>query len=83
MTYALLTVHYHKNPPRNTFQHMYANLLSSKITQHEFTKGGNFTEIFSSETFIETNNTFAVRSTKPFQFQLRAHNRCHKAYAIK
>ena len=44
---------------------MYANLLSSKITQHDkFTKAGNFTEIFSSETFIETSNIFAIRSKK-------------------
>ena len=41
---------------------MYANLLSSKITQHDkFTQAGNFTEIFSSETFIETNNIFAIK----------------------
>ena len=54
VTYALLTVHYHKNPPRITFQHTYANLLSSKITQHDkITKGGNFTEIFSSENLLK------------------------------
>ena len=64
---------YHKNSPRFTFQHMYANLLSSKITQHDkFTKAGNFTEIFYSETFIETSNIFAIRGKKPFLFQLRA-----------
>ena len=64
---------YHKNSPRITFQHMHANLLSSKITQHDkFTKAGHFTEIFSSETFIETSNKFAIRGKKPFLFQLRA-----------
>ena len=64
---------YHKNSPRITFQHMYANLLSSKITEHDkFTKAGNFTEIFSIETFIETSNIFVTRGKKPFLFLLRA-----------
>ena len=63
---------YHKNSPLITFQHMYANLLSSKITQRDkFTKAGNFTKIFSSETFIETSNIFAIKGKKPFLFQLR------------
>ena len=38
----------------------------------KFTKARNFTEIFSSETFIETSNIFAIRGKKPFLFQLRA-----------
>ena len=44
-----------------------------EITQHvKFTKAGNLTKTFSSKTFIETNNIFAIRGKKPFLFQLRA-----------
>ena len=74
---------YHKNSPRITFQHMYANLLSSKITHDKFTKAGNFTEIFSSETFIETSNIFAIRGKKPFLFQLRACKRNTQSQSIR
>ena len=78
-----LFMRYHKNSPRITFQHMYANLLSSKITQHDkFTKAGNFTEIFSSETFIETSNIFAIRGKKPFLFQLHACKRNTQSQSI-
>ena len=74
---------YQKNFPRITFQHMYANLLSSKITQHDkFTKAGNFTEIVSTETFLETSNIFAIRGKKPFLFQLRARKRNTQSQSI-
>ena len=70
---------------RITFQHMYANLLRSKITHVKFTKGGNITTIFSSEKFTETNNIFAIRCKKTLPVLIacvqttHARNRCHKA----
>ena len=42
---------------RITFQLTNANLLSSNITQHDKFKKATF----SSKTFIETNNIFAIR----------------------
>ena len=54
---------------RITFQPTYANLLSSKITQHDkFTKAGNLKKNFSSEKCIETNNVFAIRGKNPSYF---------------
>ena len=58
-------------------------MLEKYTTWQNSTKHGNLTKIFSSESIIETNNIFAIRGKKPFPFQLRAHNRCHKACAIK
>ena len=52
---------------RITFQPRYANLLSSKITQHDIKihKAGNISaKSFSSEKLIETNNIFTIRGKK-------------------
>ena len=59
------------------------SLIIFQQTYANYTTYGNLTKIFSSEKFIETNNIFAMRGKKPLIFQLRAHNRCDKAYAIK
>ena len=51
---------------RITFQPTYANLLSSKITQHDkYAKAGNLTKTFSNQKRIKTNNIFAIRGKKP------------------
>ena len=59
--------HRYKKSSRITFQPTYANLLSSNITQHEFTKE-NLTITLSTEKCIETNNVFAIRAKNPFYF---------------
>ena len=77
---------YHKNFSPITFQHMYANLLSSKITQHDkFTQAGNFTEIFSSETVIDTNNIFAIKRQETLPISVACMQTKHTItkYAIK
>ena len=60
---------------RITFQPRYANLLSSKITQHDIKvhKGWKYLgKILFQRKLIETNNIFTIRGKKIFLFQLRA-----------
>ena len=70
---------------RITFQPRYANLLRSKIKQHDIkiTKGWKY----SSENFIETNNIVTIRGRNPSYFDCvranKRHNPCDNAYAIK
>ena len=53
-----------------TFQPTHANLLSSKITQHDkFTKAGNLTKTFSSENVLETNICYKRQKTLPISLR--------------
>ena len=71
------------------FQHTYANLLSSKITQHE--KNSQNMEIsqksFPAKNLLKQTTYLLLGAKNPSYFNcVRAnetHNRCYKAYAIK
>ena len=69
--HALLTVHYHKNPPVSHFNPTYANLLRSKITQHDkFTNAGNLRKTFSSEKCIEKKQYICYQRQKTLRISI-------------
>ena len=71
------------------FQHTYANLLSSKITQHD--KISQKMEIsqksFPAKNLLKQTTYLLLEAKNPSYFNCvrtnETHNRCHRAYAIK
>ena len=73
---------------RVTFQPTYANLLSSKMTQHvKFTEAGNLTKIFRAKNLLKQTTYLLLQAKNPSYFNCvranKTHNPCRKAYAIK
>ena len=74
VTYAL--------PQKFSPYHISTHVCKFAKLENYTTWAGNFTEIFSSEIFIETSNKFAIRGKKPFLFQLRAWKRNTQSQSI-